>query len=50
MRLDADSRFQKFMQRWSEYNRANGNIPEWLIGALDQYGIPRESLPKDIQF
>jgi polar amino acid transport system substrate-binding protein len=50
MRLDADSRFQKFMQRWSEYNRANGNIAEWLIGALEQYGIPRDSLPKDIQF
>jgi hypothetical protein len=33
MRLDADGRFQKFLQRWSEYNRANGNISEWLIGA-----------------
>lgn len=50
MRLDADGRFQKFMQRWSEYNRANGNVTEWLISALEQYGIPRDSLPKDIQF
>ena len=50
MRLDADGRFQKFLQRWSEYNRANGNISEWLIGALEQYGVPRESLPKDVQF
>jgi len=50
MRLDSDSRFQKFLQRWSEYNRANGNITEWLVGALEQYGIPRDSLPKDISF
>jgi len=50
MRLDADGRFQKFLQRWSEYNRANGSISEWLIGALEQYGVPRESLPKDVQF
>jgi polar amino acid transport system substrate-binding protein len=50
MRLDSDGRFQKFLQRWAEYNRANGNISEWLIGALEQYGIPRDSLPKDVQF
>jgi polar amino acid transport system substrate-binding protein len=50
MRLDADGRFQKFLQRWAEYNRANGNISEWLIGALEQYGVPRDSLPKDVQF
>jgi polar amino acid transport system substrate-binding protein len=50
MRLDSDGRFQKFLQRWSEYNRANGNITEWLVGALEQYGLPRESLPKDVQF
>ena len=50
MRLDADGRFQKFLQRWSEYNRANGSISEWLIGALEQYGVPRDSLPKDVQF
>jgi polar amino acid transport system substrate-binding protein len=50
MRLDSDGRFQKFMQRWSEYNRANGNISEWLIGALEEYGIPRDTLPKNIQF
>jgi polar amino acid transport system substrate-binding protein len=50
MRLDSDGRFQKFVQRWAEYNRANGNITDWLIGALEQYGIPRASLPRDINF
>ncbi len=50
MRIDSDGRFQKFMQRWAEYNRANGNVAEWLIGALGKYGVSRSTIPSDIQF
>jgi len=39
IRIDSDGRFQKFMQRWAEYNRANGNVAQWLIGALAKYGV-----------
>jgi polar amino acid transport system substrate-binding protein len=50
IRIDSDGRFQKFLQRWSEYNRANGNVAEWLIGALEKYGVDRSTIPADIQF
>lgn len=50
IRVDSDGRFQKFMQRWSEYNRANGNVAQWLIGALAKYGVDPATIPADIQF
>ncbi len=50
IRIDSDGRFQKFMQRWSEYNRANGNVAQWLIGALAKYGVEPATIPSDIQF
>ena len=50
MRLDSDGRFQKYVQRWSEYNRANGNITEWLTHAMVSVGIDPSSLPPEVQF
>ncbi|MFI4987050.1 MAG: transporter substrate-binding domain-containing protein [Alphaproteobacteria bacterium] len=50
VRLDADGRFQKFLQRWSEYNRANGNVTQWLTHAMESVGIDTGSLPPEIQF
>jgi len=50
IRMDSDGRFQKFMQRWSGYNRANGNVAQWLIGALEKYGVSPATIPVDIQF
>jgi ABC-type amino acid transport substrate-binding protein len=50
VRLDADGRFQKFLQKWSEYNRANGNITEWLTHAMESVGIPPSSIPPEVQF
>jgi hypothetical protein len=50
VRLDSDGRFQKFLQRWSEYNRANGNISEWLTSAMASVGITASVIPPDIQF
>ena len=50
LRIDSDGRLQKFMQRWAEYNRANGNVAEWLIEALGKYGVDRSTIPTDIQF
>jgi polar amino acid transport system substrate-binding protein len=50
IRIDSDGRFQKFLQRWSEYNRANGNVAQWLIGALAKYGVSPATIPADIQF
>jgi polar amino acid transport system substrate-binding protein len=47
VRLDADGRFQKFLQKWSEYNRANGNIAEWLTHAMESVGI---AIPPEVQF
>jgi polar amino acid transport system substrate-binding protein len=38
VRLD-DGRFQKFLQKWSEYNKANGNINFWLTSAMESIGI-----------
>jgi polar amino acid transport system substrate-binding protein len=49
VRLD-DGRFQKFLQRWSEYNRANGNISEWLTHAMESIGIKPSTIPPEVQF
>ena len=49
MRLD-DGRFQKFVQRWAEYNRANGNINFWLTNSMKTIGITPEAIPAEVQF
>ncbi len=49
VRLD-DGRFQKFLQRWTEYNRANGNINYWLTDAMGSIGITPDVIPPDVQF
>jgi polar amino acid transport system substrate-binding protein len=49
-RLDGDGRFQKFLQRWSEYNRANGNITQWLTDSVGSIGITAADIPPDVQF
>ena len=50
VRLDSDGRFQKFLQRWAEYNRGNGNITEWLTGNMTSVKITPDVIPPDIQF
>lgn len=49
VRLD-DGRFQKFLQKWSEYNRANGNINFWLTSAMDSIGVKADQIPPEVQF
>lgn len=49
VRLD-DGRFQKFLQKWSEYNRANGNISNWLTTSMESIGIKTETIPAEVQF
>ncbi|HKW80703.1 MAG TPA: transporter substrate-binding domain-containing protein [Casimicrobiaceae bacterium] len=49
VRLD-DGRFQKFLQKWSEYNRGNGNINFWLTSAMESIGIKKESIPPEVSF
>jgi polar amino acid transport system substrate-binding protein len=50
LRIDSDGRLQKFLQRWAEFNRANGNVTEWLLNALEAVGIKRDMIPPDEQF
>jgi polar amino acid transport system substrate-binding protein len=49
MRLD-DGRFQKFVQRWVEYNRGNGNINLWLTSSMESIGIKPEQIPPEVTF
>ena len=49
VRLD-DGRFQKFLQKWSEYNRANGNISAWLVNSMESIGITADVIPPEVQF
>ncbi len=49
MRID-DGRLQKFLQRWSEYNRANGNITAWLTAAMASIGIDPSKIPPGVEF
>lgn len=50
MRMDSDGRFQKFLQRWAEYNRADGTINEWLVNAMSSVGITASAIPPGLQF
>lgn len=50
MRIDSDGRFQKFLQRWAEYNRADGTINEWLVNAMSSVGITKSTIPPGLQF
>jgi polar amino acid transport system substrate-binding protein len=50
MRIDSDGRFQKFLQRWAEYNRADGTINEWLVNAMSSVGITQKTIPPGLQF
>jgi len=49
MRLD-DGRFQKFLQRWAEYNKANGNINYWLTQSMESIGVKPDMIPAGVQF
>lgn len=49
VKLD-DGRFQKFLQKWTEYNRGNGNIQEWLTKSMESVGIDLSTLPPEVQF
>ena len=49
VRLD-DGRFQKYLQKWTEYNRANGNINFWLTSAMDSIGVKAEQIPPEVTF
>ncbi len=49
VRLD-DGRFQKFLQRWVEYNRGNGNITYWLTSSMESIGIKADSIPPEVTF
>ncbi len=49
VRLD-DGRFQKFLQKWAEYNRGNGNISLWLTSAMETIGIKLETIPPEVTF
>jgi len=49
VRID-DGRFQKFLQKWSEYNKANGNINYWLTSAMESIGIKGDDIPPEVQF
>ncbi|MGE8942029.1 transporter substrate-binding domain-containing protein [Leptospira interrogans] len=49
VRLD-DGRFQKFLQKWSEYHRGNGNINQWITSSMESIGIKPENIPPEVQF
>lgn len=49
VRLD-NGRFQKYLQKWVEYNRGNGNINYWLTSSMGSIGIKAESIPPEVQF
>ena len=49
VRLD-DGRFQKFLQKWAEYNRGNGNISLWLTSAMETIGIKLDTIPPEVTF
>ena len=49
VRLD-DGRFQKYLQKWTEYHRGNGNINYWLTSSMESVGIKPDDIPPEVQF
>lgn len=49
VRLD-DGRFQKYLQKWTEYHRGNGDMNYWLTTSMQSIGIKLEDIPPDVQF
>ncbi len=50
IRRDGDGRFLDVINAWIDYNRATGQIREWLIGGLGISGVTAEDIPADVTF
>ena len=50
VRRDGDARFIDVINAWIDYNRATGQIREWLIGGLGISGVTADDIPADVTF
>ena len=50
MRKDGDGRFHRFMQKWAEENRTNGNTKKWITSSVRLAGLNPDDLPPELGF
>ena len=49
IRMEADRRWQDFLNAWVDYNRGIQQIREWLYGGLAINGVKPEDIPADVE-
>ena len=50
VRREADTRFIDVINAWIDYNRATGQIREWLLGGLALSGVTPDDVPAEVVF
>jgi len=50
IQYDSDGRFRQFLNAWTDFNRGNGQIREWIINALAEMDIQEADLPEGLNF
>ena len=49
IRMEADRRWQDYLNAWVDYNRGIQQIREWLYGGLAINGVKPEDIPSDVE-
>ena len=49
IRMEADRRWQDFLNAWVDYNRGIQQIREWLFAGLAINGVKPEDIPADVE-
>jgi polar amino acid transport system substrate-binding protein len=47
---EPDPRFADVINAWIDFNRGTGQIREWLLDGLAQFGVTREQVPSTLSF
>jgi polar amino acid transport system substrate-binding protein len=50
LRNEPDRRMRDFLNAWTAYNRGMGQTREWILAALENMGIARDSIPAEVSF
>ncbi|MBV9248786.1 MAG: transporter substrate-binding domain-containing protein [Acetobacteraceae bacterium] len=47
---EPDTRFADVINAWLDFNRGTGQIREWLLDGLAQFGVSRQQVPAQLSF
>ena len=47
---EPDTKFKEVVDAWLDMNRGTGQIREWLLEGLAQFGVTRDQVPSQLSF